>query len=172
MCWFVTSFFIVMYPAWCDFAMDPITKTLVMIRQAYGEDNMSPNSPRPKKRKTGEEQRAYNFLWHQGDRSQRIRLGRLNIQFRIALWVLRRLREDSPGTLTTKELAVASRQRTVSHLLFTMEFLSKSNITVVHHHPSFLFPRLKIQLKGRHFDTIEVVEAESHPHRTGLPGCI
>jgi hypothetical protein len=28
-------------------------------------------------------------------------------------------------------------------------------------HPTFLFPRLKIKLKGRHFDTVEVTEAES-----------
>jgi hypothetical protein len=28
-------------------------------------------------------------------------------------------------------------------------------------HPTFLFPRLKIKLKGRHFDTIEMMEAES-----------
>jgi hypothetical protein len=41
--------------------------------------------------------------------------------------------------LATKELAVASRQRTVF----------------------FLFLRVKIKLNGRHFDTIEVIEAES-----------
>jgi hypothetical protein len=28
-------------------------------------------------------------------------------------------------------------------------------------HPTFLFPRLKLKLKGRHFDTIEAIEAES-----------
>jgi hypothetical protein len=28
-------------------------------------------------------------------------------------------------------------------------------------HPTVLFPRLKIKLKGRHFDRIEVFEAES-----------
>jgi hypothetical protein len=28
-------------------------------------------------------------------------------------------------------------------------------------HPTFLFPQLKIRLKGRHFDTIQVMEAES-----------
>jgi hypothetical protein len=28
-------------------------------------------------------------------------------------------------------------------------------------HPTFLFPQLKIKLKGRHFNTIEVIEAES-----------
>jgi hypothetical protein len=33
-------------------------------------------------------------------------------------------------------------------------------MTVVPHH-CYLFPRLKIKLKGRHFDTTEVIEAES-----------
>jgi hypothetical protein len=35
----------------------------------------------------------------------------------------------------------------------------KNNITAVPHF--FLFPQLKIKLKGRHFDTTEVIEAES-----------
>jgi hypothetical protein len=35
-------------------------------------------------------------------------------------------------------------------------------MTVVLHPPYFsLFPRLKIKLKGRHFNTTEVIEAES-----------
>jgi 23S rRNA maturation mini-RNase III len=38
----------------------------------------------------------------------------------------------------------------------------KSNITVVLHPPYFsLFPCLKIKMKGLHFDTTEVIEAES-----------
>jgi hypothetical protein len=35
----------------------------------------------------------------------------------------------------------------------------KNNKTVVPIHPIFLFPRLKIKLKGCHFDTTEVIEA-------------
>jgi hypothetical protein len=43
-----------------------------------------------------------------------------------------------------------------------MECLTKNNITVVHHTSYFsLLPWLKIKLKGRHFDTSEVIEAES-----------
>jgi hypothetical protein len=34
-------------------------------------------------------------------------------------------------------------------------------MTVVPTHPTFLFPRSKIKLKFRHFDTTEVIEAES-----------
>jgi hypothetical protein len=34
-------------------------------------------------------------------------------------------------------------------------------MTVFPHPPTFLFLRLKIKLKGRHFNTAEVIEAES-----------
>jgi hypothetical protein len=35
-------------------------------------------------------------------------------------------------------------------------------MTIIPTHPTFtLFPRLKIKLEGHHFDTIEVIEAES-----------
>jgi hypothetical protein len=53
---------------------------------------------------------------------------------------------------------------------FTREFLTKNNMTVIPHPPyspdlapcNFsLFPQLKIKLKGYHFNTIEVIEAES-----------
>jgi hypothetical protein len=44
---------------------------------------------------------------------------------------------------------------------FTREFLTKHKVTVVSHQPYFLFPFLKIKLKGRRFDTIEMIEAES-----------
>jgi hypothetical protein len=52
---------------------------------------------------------------------------------------------------------------TQSHsYFFTREFLPKSNITVVPHpHYFSLFLRLKMKLNGRHFDTIEVMEADS-----------
>jgi hypothetical protein len=45
---------------------------------------------------------------------------------------------------------------------FTKEFLTKNNMTFVRH-PIYisLFLQLKIKLKGCHFDTIEVTEADS-----------
>jgi hypothetical protein len=59
----------------------------------------------------------------------------------------------------------------LSHTSFlTREFLTKKNMTVVPHPPNTpdmapcdfsLFLRLKIKLKGCHFDTIEMIEAES-----------
>jgi hypothetical protein len=61
-----------------------------------------------------------------------------------------------------RNMYVASRQRAASHFFTTRKFLPKSNATIVPYslHLS-LFPRLEIKLKGRHFDTIEVMEAES-----------
>jgi hypothetical protein len=53
---------------------------------------------------------------------------------------------------------------------FIGEFLTENNMTVIPHPPYLpdlapcnlsLFPRLKIKLKGHHFDTTEVREAES-----------
>jgi hypothetical protein len=51
---------------------------------------------------------------------------------------------------------------TLSHTSFfiTEFFLPKTTRLSSSTHPTFLFPRLKIKLKGRHFDTVEVIEAE------------
>jgi hypothetical protein len=46
-------------------------------------------------------------------------------------------------------------------LTFPFFFLTKDNMAVIPHPPYlFLFPRLKIKLKGCHFGTTEVIEAE------------
>jgi hypothetical protein len=72
------------------------------------------------------------------------------------------LRRRSPRTLATKGLAVVSRQRTASHFLFHQGIFDQ-NQHGCHPRPSYLslFLRLKLKLKGRHFDTTEVTEAES-----------
>jgi hypothetical protein len=45
---------------------------------------------------------------------------------------------------------------------FTKEFMTRNNMTVVPHPPCFsVVISLNIKLKGRHFGTIEMVEAES-----------
>jgi hypothetical protein len=63
--------------------------------------------------------------------------------------------------LATKELAVAS-QHTVLHFLFHQGiFLPKTTRLLFPTHPTFLFSQFKIELKGRHFDTTEVIEADS-----------
>jgi hypothetical protein len=53
---------------------------------------------------------------------------------------------------------------TVHHLTLPFHqrnFFTKNNITVLPHLSHVcLFPRLKVELKGRHFDTIELIKAE------------
>jgi hypothetical protein len=71
--------------------------------------------------------------------------------------------------LAANELAVASRQRTVSHLLFPKGTFDQ-NQHDCRPPPSLFFsvPRLKIKLEGRHFDTVEVMEAEPQAVLNGL----
>jgi hypothetical protein len=69
--------------------------------------------------------------------------------------------KTSSRTLAIKELAVALRQHTVSHFLFQQGIFDQSNATVVPYAPYYyLLIWLKIKLRGRHFDTVEVIEAE------------
>jgi hypothetical protein len=44
---------------------------------------------------------------------------------------------------------------------FTREFFTKNNMIVVPHPPYFSVSQLKINLKGHHFNTTEVIKAES-----------
>jgi hypothetical protein len=140
-------------------------ETLAMIRQAFWggkhETYMdSPNSPRLKNvEQVKSKGYTHNFLSHQGDWSQRIRPSRPNSQFHILLWRFAatawNCAKTSPQTLATKELAVASRQVPSHTSFFTRELSTRNNITVVLHPPHFfMFPGLKIKLKGSHFDII------------------
>jgi hypothetical protein len=75
--------------------------------------------------------------------------------------VLRRLHVNV-RRLRTKELAVASRQRTVSHFLFHQGiFYQKQNDCRPPPTIFSLFPRLKIKVRDRNFEPIETIEAES-----------
>jgi hypothetical protein len=61
------------------------------------------------------------------------------------------------------DLDVASRQHTVSYFLFHQGifFTKKRTRLSSTTYPAFLFPRLKVKLKDHHFDTVDVIEAES-----------
>jgi hypothetical protein len=138
---FYVLIFGVVYLAWCDFTTDltaivyqslgkSATETLAMTRQAFGEESTS----RTRKVQTHRDWRRARlvrskikgmliaFLWHKGDRSQRIRPGRPNNQFRILLWRFTptawKCVKTSVRTLATKDVTAASRQRTASHFLF------------------------------------------------------
>jgi hypothetical protein len=66
-----------------------------------------------------------------------------------------------PRILATKELAVASRQRTLSHFLVHQGAFDQQQHGCHPHTPYFsLFPRLKVKLKVWHFDATEVIQAE------------
>jgi hypothetical protein len=117
-------------------------------RAIHGRSSHRDRKEEERKGSTDEEQsqeHSHHFLLYEEDSSRRIRPDRPNSQFRKL--VLR--------FIPTIELAVASRHRTISHLLFTAEFVTKNNVTVVLHRPYFSqFARLEIKLEGRHFDTL------------------
>jgi hypothetical protein len=87
--------------------------------------------------------------------------------------------KNSSQTLGTKELAVASRQRTVSHFLFHQGIFCLKQHDC-HPHKSYfsVFPRLKVKLETKRppfwhnwGDQGTVAGSAEHPHRTRLPGC-
>jgi hypothetical protein len=75
---------------------------------------------------------------------------------------------------------------TMSHSsVLTQQFLAKHKMAVIphppyspdlEHHDFFLFPKMRLNLKGRRFDTIEEIQAESQSacrsDRKGLPGSV
>jgi hypothetical protein len=63
-----------------------------------------------------------------------------------------------PRTLATKVLSVVSRQLTVSHFHFHQGIFDQKQHDYGPHPQCF---SLEIKLTGRHFDTTEVIEAES-----------
>jgi hypothetical protein len=62
--------------------------------------------------------------------------------------------------LATKEVAVASRQLSSKHFSFTRKCLTKTDMIVA---PTLLFfvSPIEDKAEGHHFDTIEVIDAES-----------
>jgi hypothetical protein len=75
--------------------------------------------------------------------------------------------------MATKKLPpVTSQQRTLSHFLFHQGIFYRKRHACCTHTPFFSVPRLNTKLKGRHFDTTEVMKAESQAVLIALTGCI
>ena len=97
--------------------------------------------------------------------------------------VLRRLRENvqckRPQKMAKPEPHYPPRQCPGSQVLQSFAvFLAKNNMTVIPHPPYspnlapcefFLFPKLKLQMKGRTFDTTEEIQEESQPVLNTIP---
>ena len=88
--------------------------------------------------------------------------------------ILRRLREDMrrkrPGKWRTNNWVLHRDNAPAHTALAGQHFLASKDMTVVPHPPYspdfapcdfFLFPKMKIKLKGRRFDTVEEIQAES-----------
>ena len=88
--------------------------------------------------------------------------------------VLRRLRENVRRKRPQKwrnQYLIIHRDNVPAHRSFKLsQFLAKNNMTVIPHPPYspdlapcdfFLFPKLKLRMKGRTFDTIEEIQEES-----------
>ena len=88
--------------------------------------------------------------------------------------VLRRLRENvrrkRPQKWQSQNLIIHHDNAPAHRSFKVSQFLAKNNMTVVPHPPYspnlvpcdfFLFPKLKLQMKGRRFDNIEEIKEES-----------
>jgi len=75
------------------------------------------------------------------------------------------------GTANMQQTWLLHHDNDLSHIsVFTHQFLAKNKMAVIPHPPYspdlspcdfFLFPKMKLKLKGRRFDTIEEIQAES-----------
>jgi len=114
------------------------------------------------------------FLWPRGDRTPWICPTWNDGQCRLLCDVLRRLRENvrrkRPQKWQNQDLII-DHDNAPAHKSFKVsQFLAKNNIAVIPHPPNspdlapcnfFLFPKQKLRMKGRRFDTIEEIQEES-----------
>jgi histone-lysine N-methyltransferase SETMAR len=137
----------------------------------------SPNSPRPKKaRQVRSKVKSMLIIYFdiKGTVHKEFFLAGQTVNSAYYCDVLQRLRENVRRLrpeLWRQKNWLLHHDNPPSHIfLFTRECLTKNNMAVVIHPPYSpdlalcdfsLFPRLKIKLKGRRFDTIDVIEAES-----------
>jgi hypothetical protein len=78
----------------------------------------------------------------------------------------RKMCDKEGQNFDTTQLAPSSQQRTVHKSLKTTEFVANNNMVIIHHPPYSLdlapcdlalFPKLKMKLKGRHFETVSAI---------------
>jgi hypothetical protein len=137
--------------------------TLAMIRQAFGEGSM--NRKRARKVKNETKSMLIILCVIKGIVHKDFVLAGQTVNSAYYCDVLRRLRGKvrrfRPKLWRQKNWLLHHHNAPSHTSFYTREFLT-INMTVVAHPPYFsLFPRLKIKLKGRHLDTIELIEAES-----------
>ena len=114
------------------------------------------------------------FLWPRRDRTPGIFPTWNDGQCRLYCDVLRRLRENVRRKRPKKwqnQNVIIHHDNAQAHRSFKVsQFLAKNNMTVIPHPPYspdlapcdfFLFPKLKLRMKGRRFDTIEEIQEES-----------
>jgi hypothetical protein len=87
------------------------------------------------------------------------------------LWRLRENVQRSRPELWREQTWLLHHHNAPSHIsALTQQFLVKYNMAVISHPPYspdfapcdfFLFPKMKLKLKGRRFDTIKEIQAES-----------
>jgi hypothetical protein len=150
------------------------TETLTMIRQAFGEENMS-----RARKGLAQRDRRLPARWRAKSKAcstcffdnKGLFIKKFGLQAEQAIphttvtstAIARKCAKTSPQTLATKELPVASWQRTFSHTLIHKGIFYQTHYdcrlppTLLF----FMFLWLKIKPKHRHFGTIEVIEGES-----------
>lgn len=144
----------------------------------------SPQSPRPKKArqvKSGTKSMIIVFFDIRGIvHREFVPVGQtVNASFYCD--VLRRLREDirrkRPNLWAEKTWMLHDDNAPAHRALTTRQFCTRNEMTIVPHPPYspdlapcdfFLFPKMKIQLKGRRFDTVEEIQQESQKVLDGL----
>jgi len=95
---------------------------------------------------------------------------------------IRRLRENvrrkKPQKLQNRNLIIHHDNALAHRSIEVPQFLAKNNMTLIPHPPYspdlapsnfFLFPKLKLQMKGRRFDTIEEIQEESQQVLDTIP---
>jgi len=136
-----------------------------------------PHVTKAKKWQTGEKQSQeydHHCLWHQGDCAQRICPNRPTVNsgfyYDVLQWLCEKVRKHRPQ-LWREQTWLLHYDKDPSHTsVLTHQCLAKNKIAVIPHPlytPAlapcdvFLFPKLKIKVKRRRFDTTEEIQAES-----------